>query len=139
MFQSRNSITIFFFLTSLLAGLYAVYTMNLTPDSWGYWVGLGIGGLTAITTCFLAEREIRRKKEEPPHDTTKNQTNESSGVSTSTSKWLIPSVIGGIIIAKLVENLFNQEIQNLINNFVFAWIVVGSGYLASLAWRFMSD
>ncbi len=136
MIQSRKSITILFLLISLVTGLFAIHLLSLRPDSWGSWLGLSIGGIVGVVSCLPIEKAIKKKS---LSDSLNSKRDQNSNISASVSRLMIPSVIGGMLLAKLVSSIFSFEIQNLINNFIFAWIVIVFSYGATLAWRFVPD
>ena len=52
----------------------------------------------------------------------------------SQSKWMPISVIGGLLFAHFVLNIFTPKIEMLITNVVFSWFIVTMTFLGVLAW-----
>lgn len=134
MIQSRNSFVVTFLLISILAGAFALHLTVSQRNSWGSWAGLFLGSSIGVLSCLYLEGAIRKGRRSDPAD---DSGRKKQNLSESSSHRMLISVVGGLVLAKLVAGTFGQQTQTLINIAVLSWIAVTFSYGAVLIWRLM--
>lgn len=122
MIRSRNAAIIVAVSIVLFVSLFMLYDLSLHPPGFSSWAGLIVGGGSGLILCVLMQRSIGKNSapQEPQP---------------SNSRWMIPSIVGGMFLAKIVSNNFSPDFQSFVNNMVSSWIVVVFSYMAFVAWR----
>ncbi|MFO7684117.1 MAG: hypothetical protein R6X34_29140 [Chloroflexota bacterium] len=95
---------------SLFFGIFIFSRFLDDGQNIGFWIGIFIGGGLGVLTCFLLIINLRSKNE------TKK---------TPAQFQLLPiAVIGGLLFAHFVLNIFTPEIEMLITNILMSWFIV---------------
>jgi len=133
MMQSRTFIIITFSAISLLTCLFTLHLLLLEGSSREIWAGLIAGSSLGVWCCIYFNNIINKSIA----NRNKKNVNIVSNTNHSASRWMIPAAIGGMLLARLVSNLLEPGIQDLINNAVFAWIIITFSYAAFVAWWYL--
>ncbi len=133
MIRSRNAVIIIGFSFSFVFCLFTIIPLLAQESTWEAWIGLVIGGSLGIWGCMYLFRAIRKNK------TNNDRNNKSINLDTNhaTSRWMIVSAVGGMLLARLVSNIFDPGMQRLINNAVSAWIITSFSGAAFIVWRYL--
>ena len=125
MVHNRNFVIIFFLILSALACVSVVFIFR--PEGTAAIISTGLGIIMGIVTCGYIQ-----------FSNTRLMGNSSVNTNNNANRWMLPSVLVGIVLARYVIVSLQSETQNMINGFVFAWVAVFSFYIAFWAWRYMS-
>lgn len=133
MIRSRSTFIVMGFSTSFVFCLFTTVPLLAEESSWGVWTGLVFGGSLGVWGCLYLIRAIRWSKASKDGDSR----NIDLKTNHTTSRWMVLSAVGGMFLARLVSNVFDPEIQRLINNAVSAWIIISFSGAAFMAWRYL--
>jgi hypothetical protein len=119
--QKRRFKIIFFLIASILAFGSIFFIMGL--DTKAKMISAGVGGTLGILTCLYIQLANSQASDDPNVNGTDH-----------ISRWMIPSVLTGTIFARVVIESFEPELQNIVMNFVSAWLTFFFAYLTIRFW-----
>ena len=121
--QNRRFMAAFFLTASILACISIVLIFRVNSVEKIFSAGLGF--TLGILVCGYIHTSGIRLEE-----------NSAQEGKQRVRRWMIPTIIGGLVLARLVIRSLNAETQDIINIFVFSWIAVFALYAAFLMWRY---
>lgn len=119
MIQSRGFKIVFFLSMSIMAFGSILYITGL--DTTPKIISVSVGGILGILTCVFSPLSHTRLS--------------SADSSRRIDRWMLPTVVGSVILARVVTETFEPEIQDIALNFVSAWITIFFTYSAIWFWR----
>lgn len=117
---NRTITTIFLLTMSSMACVYLIAVFELTNSSV---IGLGLGIIAGIVTCGYVQLSNVRLM------------GNYATAQTRTSRWLIPTTVASVVLARIVIGSIVPKLQYAINGFFFAWIMIFFSYAAIWIWR----
>jgi hypothetical protein len=108
-----------------MSGLACVMLIYFFQETTNSAVGMIVGICAGLITCAFIQMSNIRLMGAVSDEKRQQRIN----------RWLLPTVIGGIVLYQIVTNFLNQEIQYFVSSFVFGWIVIFFTYAAFWAWR----
>lgn len=107
-------------------GLLTIFNPEAAPEQPGYWLSFAIGAILGVVVCWYLKATWDPK----------TLTLKDPNAYTADPKWMGPTVILGIITAKLLPYIFAPHIQVMLSNLIIALFITSFGYVAFQVWRY---